>query len=225
MTARWSSCGIVWRRYALAACLVVGITLTTFGLAQVTQLPELQDARLLHGSSAWTAAAAGTGLLMSDVLLPVPSSAVMTAHGALFGVAVGTVLSMVGNTGAVLAGWLVGRVGRHRLAQPLSPGERARATALLDRWGPAALIVTRPVPVLAETVTIMAGATGMRLGPVVAAGVAGSLPVALAYAVAGRWAATSGASLLVFVVLVGLALAAVLLTRRTALRERQAAAA
>ncbi|MEX2291576.1 MAG: VTT domain-containing protein [Mycobacteriales bacterium] len=224
MTAQRISHRTVWRRYALAAGLVVGITLATFAVVQMAQVPGFQDARLLHGSSAWTAAASGIGLLIADVLLPVPSSGVMTAHGALFGVAVGTMLSLVGNTGAVLAGWLVGRTGRGRLEQPLSPLQRARASALLGRWGPAALIVTRPVPVLAETVTIMAGATGMRLVPVLAAGVAGSLPVALAYAVAGRWAATSGVALLVFIVLVGLALAALLLARRASFRERQAAA-
>lgn len=39
-------------------------------------------------------------MLIIDVALPVPSSMIMVAHGALFGVAIDTVLSVVGSTGA-----------------------------------------------------------------------------------------------------------------------------
>ncbi|MDP9419663.1 MAG: hypothetical protein M3P53_05890 [Actinomycetota bacterium] len=41
------------------------------------------------------AAALGVGLLVADIVLPVPSSVVMVAHGALFGLRLGAVLSMV----------------------------------------------------------------------------------------------------------------------------------
>ena len=70
------------------------------------------------------------------------------------------------------------------LSRLVPPEERARANDLLDRWGEMAVVATRPVPILAETVAILAGAspksweltTGDRHG------VAPGLP-----AVRGRW--------------------------------------
>jgi hypothetical protein len=50
------------------------------------------------------AAAVGVGLLVVDVVLPVPSSAVMVAHGALFGVVLGALLSLLGSVGAAMVG-------------------------------------------------------------------------------------------------------------------------
>jgi hypothetical protein len=42
--------------------------------------------------------------------------------------------------------------------------ERARANRLLERWGTLAIVVTRPIPLLAETVAIMAGASPLGWG-------------------------------------------------------------
>src|SRR5215211_6626130 len=50
-------------------------------------------------------------LLVVDVVLPVPSNLVMIAHGALFGVAIGTFLSLVGSIGAALVGFAIGQRG------------------------------------------------------------------------------------------------------------------
>ena len=86
------------------------------------------------------------------VALPVPFSLVMVAHGALFGVAVGTtLLSVVGSTVAALVGFALGRRGGPLLTRLVPPEERVRADRLLTRWGTLAIIVTRPVPLLAET--------------------------------------------------------------------------
>src|ERR1051325_8864098 len=98
------------------------------------------------------AASLGVGLLVADVLLPVPSSLVMVAHGALFGVALGTLLSLLGSIGAALFGFAIGRRGGKLLERAVTSADRARANKMLARWGTLAVIVTRPVPLLAETV-------------------------------------------------------------------------
>jgi uncharacterized membrane protein YdjX (TVP38/TMEM64 family) len=127
----------------------------------------------------------GVGLLIADVLLPVPSSLVMVAHGALFGVVVGTLLSLLGSVGAALFGFAIGRRGGKFLDRVVTPAERLRANHLLARWGALAIIVTRPIPLLAETVAIMSGASSLGWGTVALASLAGSLPPALLYALTG----------------------------------------
>jgi uncharacterized membrane protein YdjX (TVP38/TMEM64 family) len=131
------------------------------------------------------AAGLGVGLLIVDVVLPVPSSLVMVAHGALFGVLWGTMLSLVGSVGAAVFAFVIGRRGGAVLERVVTPAERARASSVLARWGTLAIIVTRPVPLLAETVAIMAGASSMTWRAMVVASVAGSLPPALLYALTG----------------------------------------
>ena len=42
----------------------------------------------------------GISLLVADVILPVPSSLIMVANGAFFGIALGTILSLIGSLGA-----------------------------------------------------------------------------------------------------------------------------
>ncbi len=117
------------------------------------------------------AAVVGVGLLVGDVVLPVPSSLVMLAHGALFGVGLGTLLSLLGTVGAAVAGVWIGRRSERLLGVPA--GERRRAQDLVDRWGAVAVVATRPVPVLAEAVVIMAGAAGASALQVAAAAAGG----------------------------------------------------
>src|SRR6185436_9370770 len=135
--------------------------LMLFFIIEALGVPLLVDPTpwLSHGGV--FAAIFGVGLLIADVVLPVPSSLVMVAHGALFGVAMGTFLSLLGSVGAALFGFALGRRGGRVLERLVTPAERARADYLLARWGALAIIVTRPVPLLAETVAIMAGASRM----------------------------------------------------------------
>ena len=137
-------------------------------------------------------------MLVVDAALPVPSSLVMVAHGTRFGVAIGTVLSIVGSTGAALLGFALGRRGGPLLTQLVPPEERAWADRLLVRWGTLAIIVTRPVPLLAETTAIMAGASPLGWRRVALAALAGSLPGALLYALTGAVATSFQNGALVF---------------------------
>jgi uncharacterized membrane protein YdjX (TVP38/TMEM64 family) len=104
----------------------------------------------------------GVGLLVGDIVLLVPSSLIMIANGALFGVAIGTILSIMGNLGAALVGFFIGRRGEPVLARFIPPEESSRANHFLNEWGLLAIIITRPVPLLLETTIIMAGASTMH---------------------------------------------------------------
>ncbi len=177
------------KRYWVITGLMLGAFLFLFLLVEALDVPLLTDpAPWLEGAGV-VAALLGVGLLVVDVALPVPSSLVMIAHGALFGVVVGTLLSLVGSLGVALLGFALGRHGGRLLERLVSPAEWAQADRLLHRWGALAIVVSRPVPLLAETVAVLAGASPMSWGQAAAAAFVGSLPAALLYALTGAIAA------------------------------------
>jgi uncharacterized membrane protein YdjX (TVP38/TMEM64 family) len=186
------------RRYWTIIGVMMAVFLLLFGLVEWLQIPLLTDPSQWLARGGVAAAMLGVGLLIFDVALPVPSSLVMIAHGALFGVALGTLLSLLGSLGAALTGFAIGRRGGSWLMNSIAPSERARIEQMLTRWGALALIVTRPVPLLAETVAVMAGASTMRWSRAAVASLAGSLPPALLYALTGSVAASFQNGTLIF---------------------------
>lgn len=187
------------KRYLMTVCGVAAFFLILFLAVEALGVPLLNDPTpwMKHGGV--LAAVVGVGLLVADVVLPVPSSLVMVGHGALFGVAGGTLISLIGSLGAAMFGFGIGRRGGRLLERVVTPGERERADYLVKRWGALAIIVTRPVPLLAETVAIMAGASSMGWGRAAMAAVAGSLPPALFYALSGAAVVSFQNSTLMFV--------------------------
>jgi uncharacterized membrane protein YdjX (TVP38/TMEM64 family) len=186
------------RYYSMIAALLFGILLTLFLLVEALNVTLLKEPSFWLEQAGVLAGFAGVCLLVSDVALPVPSSLVMVAHGALFGVAIGTLLSLVGSTGAALVGFAIGRRGGPLLARLVPVEERRQADRLLIRWGMLAIIVTRPVPLLAETTAIVVGTSPLGWGRVALAALAGSVPSALLYALTGAVAASFQNGALVF---------------------------
>ena len=152
------------------------------------------------------AAAIGVGLLVADIILPVPSSVVMLAHGAVFGVVPGALLSLLGRTGNAVVGVLLGRSAGSLLGRR-TVGEQGQGSALVARWGLAAVVLTRPVPVLAESTLVAAAAVGLPPAAVIGAAVVGAVPEAVLYAVAGHLSASHASAAVVFVAVMALSAA------------------
>lgn len=209
------------RHYATVVVALLVVFLVLFAGAEAAGVPLLTDpSAQLTGAGPVAAAALGVGLLVADVVLPVPSSVVMVAHGAVFGAVVGTLLSLVGSVGAALVGFAVGRRGGPVLDRLVPESERQRADALLGRWGALAVVVTRPVPMLAETIAILAGATpALSSGRVAIAAMVGSVPAAALYAVAGAAAAGIASVSLIFALVLALATVTWLVERTRARRS------
>jgi uncharacterized membrane protein YdjX (TVP38/TMEM64 family) len=95
--------------------------------------------------------------------------------------------------------YVLGRSSRrwvHRLA---APAEQRRAADLVRRHGVWAVAMSRPVPMVAETVGIIAGVERLSWWRVVLAGGAGNVVPAVAYAAVGAVAATMINGFVVFV--------------------------
>ena len=74
------------KRYlVIVASLIVSFTIL-FLIVEALHVPLLSDPTPWMKRGGVLAAVIGVGLLIADVVLPVPSSLVMVAHGALFGV-------------------------------------------------------------------------------------------------------------------------------------------
>ncbi|HEY0159893.1 MAG TPA: VTT domain-containing protein [Thermoanaerobaculia bacterium] len=187
------------RRYLWIAIALAATFLALFGVAEALGIPLLADPMPALRAAGPLGGVLGAGLLVADVVLPVPSSAIMIGHGALFGIWTGAIVSLIGSVGCSLAGFAMGRAGRGQVRKVVSDAEYARASRLLERWGMVAVVATRPVPVLAEVVAIMAGTTRkMSWWKVGVASLAGSLPPAIAYAVAGHLATKTVGALWLF---------------------------
>ena len=185
-------------RWWTFAAGLAAVLLAIFGIASATGVAWLDDpAPLLRGGRI-AAAIAGMLLLVADVFLPIPSSLVMVLHGTLFGAATGTLLSLAGSTAAAMTGFAIGRAGNDAIRRFVTPGEHERAGAMLRRWGILAIAVSRPVPILAETIAILAGSSPLTWRQTALAAAAGSLVPSLVYAWAGAHATTALSHAVIF---------------------------
>jgi uncharacterized membrane protein YdjX (TVP38/TMEM64 family) len=193
------------RRYwVLVGAVFVGL-LSLWLFADALGMSRVTDPAAAMGEGGVWPALVGIGLLVADVVLPVPSVLVMVANGALFGVVVGALLSLVGKLGAAVVAFALGRSGRGLVDRLVGEGERQRGERLLARWGLLAILVSRPVPILAETVVLLAGTSGLRMVPVLLVVLVGSVPEAVAYGLAGAAALSFGNQALIWLALLVLA--------------------
>ncbi len=139
-------------------------------------------------------------LLASDILLPVPSSLVGAYAGGVLGVAYGAAATWVGLSLGSAIGYALGRsAGRPALVRLVGADAVARARTISARMGPAALLVSRGIPVVAEAGLIAAGSASMPLSSFIGSVAIGNAAVAIAYAAAGSAASTGNYALLVAV--------------------------
>jgi membrane protein DedA with SNARE-associated domain len=136
-------------------------------------------------------AAAGLifGLLASDVLLPIPSSMVMTFGGGQLGWLAGTATSFAGmSVGAVLGFALARWLGPTFTHWFTKPDALAKMRHLSDRYGPGVIALTRGIPVLAEASVLLLGLERLPWRRFLPPLLISNLALALAYSAFGDFA-------------------------------------
>ena len=136
------------------------------------------------GGWAW---AVGIALIVADLFLPVPSTAVIAGLGMLYGPLLG---GLVGGVGSMLAGLVaygLGRsVGRPALKYLCGDADLDRLAGFFGRHGLWAIAFSRWMPLLPEALCGLAGASKMRVGPFLAALACGSLAMGFAFGALGE---------------------------------------
>ncbi len=186
------------KRLWLTAAGILAFFLFFFLLVEALGVAALTNPTPWLASGGWLAASISVGLLVADVLLPVPSSLIMIANGAVFGVPLGALISLLGSTGAMTVGFAIGRRGGALFERLVPLEERKRFEPLVRRWGALIIILTRPIPLLSETVAVLAGASPIGYARALLAASAGALPAAILYALTGAVAQDFKSSTLMF---------------------------
>ncbi len=139
------------------------------------------------------------GLLAFDIILPVPSSLASTTCGFLLGFIPGTLTSFVGMVISSVLGFTLGeRLGRPFASKLVGADELQRLESLSRQFGDWAIIVARPVPVLAEASVLFAGMGRMSMLRFMLLSSLANLGISLVYAAVGAFSATEGSFLLAF---------------------------
>ena len=155
------------------------------------------------------------GLLGGDILLPVPSSAVTTWGGGVLGVGWATLASTIGmSAGAAVGFGLARTLGRRFVAGRSAGGDLDRSAALVRRFGPAALVLTRPLPILAEACVLLVGTTGLTWRRFAVPVVLSNVVISATYAAAGAYFRDRGAFAPAVILSGTIPLLAALLARR-----------
>jgi len=97
-------------------------------------------------------------LLGSDILLPVPSSIASTACGMLLGIIMGSLVSLAGMiVSCVIGYYLAAKLGQPFVTKMVGDQSMNHFTELQQKYGNWVVVITRPVPVLAEIAVLAAG--------------------------------------------------------------------
>ena len=136
----------------------------------------------IEGAGPW-AWAAGIGLLVADLLLPVPGTVVMSALGWIYGALAGGLIATAGTMLAGLCGYGIGRlIGEKAARRLLGDADFEKGKRLFARGGGWMVALSRAVPILPEALSCTAGLVRMPFGRFLASLACGSLPVGFLYA-------------------------------------------
>jgi uncharacterized membrane protein YdjX (TVP38/TMEM64 family) len=145
-------------------------------------------------------------LLAADLFLPIPSSIVMVLSGAAFGAFWGGLLSLIGSVGGEWLGFeLVRHYGRRASGRIVGDEEIDRLGRVFARHGAAAIAVTRALPVVMETMSVVAGLSTMTRRTFVVASLIGTAPIVFVYAWAGAVSRQTGNALPAAIMLLAVA--------------------
>ncbi len=135
------------------------------------------------------AAAAGVGLLIADIALPIPSTIVLSALGATYGFGVGGLLSILGSMLAGLTAYGLARwAGRPAAIWIAGEDSLVRTEELFARGGAWLVLTSRWLPILPEAVACLAGLARMPFRTFFWALMVGSVPLGLTFAWVGTLA-------------------------------------
>jgi uncharacterized membrane protein YdjX (TVP38/TMEM64 family) len=136
-----------------------------------------------HGHWAWLFA---VGLIVSDLVLPVPTPAVMAALGLLYGPLMGGFIGGAGSTLAGLVAYGGCRLVGPRVARVLAGDDNLpKLSRFFARSGGMAIAFSRWLPILPEGLACLAGLSRMAIVPFLVSVSVGSFAMGFVFAALG----------------------------------------
>ncbi|VTS08290.1 TVP38/TMEM64 family protein [Tuwongella immobilis] len=136
------------------------------------------------GGWAWLV---GIGLIIADLIAPVPSTAVIAGLGMIYGPILGGLIGGIGSTLAGLVAFYGCRAIGPRVAQRLvGESDLGLLQRFFERHGLWAVALSRWMPLLPEALCCLAGLARMRSGPFIVALACGSFAMGFAFGALGQ---------------------------------------
>jgi uncharacterized membrane protein YdjX (TVP38/TMEM64 family) len=192
--------------------LIVGFSLGVLGIWMIWGGDWESWADLRHAQGELqgygvSSAVVGFGLLVMDLVLPVPGTVVMSALGYLHGVWWGGCVAFAGATSAGMMGYGIGALCPERWARRfLGDADYVRGGRLFARGGGWVIALSRAVPILPEALAVSAGMVRMPWRVFLLSMTCGNLPMAFLFS----WVGASGRSEPGFAVVLSFALPGIL---------------
>jgi uncharacterized membrane protein YdjX (TVP38/TMEM64 family) len=128
----------------------------------------------------------GIGLLIADILIPIPTTAIIAALGIIYGPVIGAAIAFVGTMFAAITGYAVGRwlgrpIAKSLIGDAISDGER-----MFARYGGWIVAASRWLPVLPEVVSMVAGVSRMPFVMFSLSALCGVTPFCILFALLGH---------------------------------------
>lgn len=120
-------------------------------------------------------------VLVSDIFLPIPSSIVMYLNGVFLGCVNGFTVSLISVNVSAVIGYFVGKYS----SIALKSKSDAFSEKILKKYGHFAIIITRGIPILSESVCFVCGYNLYNLKIYLLLNLAGYIPICLVYAYFG----------------------------------------
>lgn len=184
-------------RWALVWVILLGVVLTPFLLFE-EQFNGYASYLASGGTSAWIAALAIASLLALDLILPVPSSIVSTASGALLGFWAGAAVCWTGMMAGCLIAYAVGARVTGAAGRFVGKDSLEKSAAMMRRHGDWAIALCRPIPVLAEASVLFAGVVRTPFTRFAVLTALANLGISLGYAAIGAFSMQMESFLLAF---------------------------
>jgi uncharacterized membrane protein YdjX (TVP38/TMEM64 family) len=186
------------RRWSIVTLLAVAFVLVPFALFG-ERLDTWSIAAVNKPETSWLVFVSVVALLVADVLLPVPSSVVSTMAGAFLGAPVGAFASWVGMTLGCVVAYAIGAVAGRQVVRRISGDAIDALERDMERFGPSLVAMGRPVPVLAEATTLIAGATRMNFKQFITVSSLANLGISIVYSATGALSIQAGSFILAVV--------------------------
>ncbi|HEY0938600.1 MAG TPA: VTT domain-containing protein [Steroidobacter sp.] len=190
-------------RLALLVLTVLGVLAVpaiVFGERFEEALDGAKALEFVRAQGAWSGVV-GVGLIVADLVIPLPSPAIMAALGLIYGPLLGGVVASLGSFLAALVGYTLCRLIGPRAASWITgPRQIELLSEFFARRGMWAIAVSRFIPAVPEILACLAGLTRMPFKSFAAGNLIGSVLVGFLNAYFGARGETDPASTVAVVI-------------------------